>query len=138
MMLFASTERRTCIRTFLQRVALQPRTAGGDPPLLGIGAISFGHLPTPGARRRAIITAFIAALIVIPVWAFAPNQARPVSGAFLMQFMVQGAGGRDSRHPAELCPGSVRAFLPGFTYQSAGLLASSVVFLEAVCAENQL
>jgi SHS family lactate transporter-like MFS transporter len=76
------------------------------------------------------------AIIMIPVWAFAPNQALLVLGAFLMQFMVQGAWGVIPAHLAELSPNSVRAFLPGFAYQSAGVLASSVVYIEAVYAKK--
>jgi hypothetical protein len=37
---------------------------------------------------------------------------------------------------AELSPNSVRAFLPGFAYQSTGVLASSVVYIEAVYAQK--
>jgi SHS family lactate transporter-like MFS transporter len=37
---------------------------------------------------------------------------------------------------AELSPNSVRAFLPGFAYQCGVLLASSVVYIEAVFAEH--
>ena len=57
-------------------------------------------------------------------------------GAFMMQFMVQGAWGVIPAHLAELSPNSVRALLPGFAYQSAGVLAGSVVFIEAVYAKK--
>ena len=60
-----------------------------------------------------MITAFILGIILIPLWAFAPNQILLVAGAFLMQFMVQGAWGVIPAHLAELSPNSVRAFLPG-------------------------
>lgn len=39
-------------------------------------------------------------------------------------------------HLAELSPDSVRALLPGFAYQSAGVIASSVVFIEAIYAQR--
>src|ERR1700735_5007574 len=100
------------------------------------GGIIVGHLSVSGGLRRAIITAFIMAALVIPVWAFAPNQPVLVAGAALMQFMVQGAGGVIPAHLAELSPDSVRAFLPGFAYQSAGVIASSVVYIEAIYAEH--
>ena len=45
-------------------------------------------------------------------------------------------GGGIPAHLAELSPNSVRAFLPGFAYQSAGVLASSVVYIEAVYAQK--
>ncbi len=37
-------------------------------------------------------------------------------------------------HITELSPGGVRGFLPGFAYQCGVLIASSVVYLEAVFA----
>jgi MFS transporter, SHS family, lactate transporter len=101
-----------------------------------IGGITFGHLSDQWGRRRAIITAFVLGILLIPLWAFAPNQMFLVAGAFLMQFMVQGAWGVIPAHLAELSPNSVRAFLPGFAYQTAGVLASSVVYIEAVFAQK--
>jgi SHS family lactate transporter-like MFS transporter len=53
-----------------------------------------------------------------------------------MQFIVQGAWGVIPAHLAELSPDSVRAFIPGFAYQSAGVLASSVVYIEAIYAQR--
>jgi len=50
--------------------------------------------------------------------------------------MVQGAWGVIPAHLAELSPNSVRALLPGFAYQTAGIIASSVVFIEAVYAQK--
>ena len=50
--------------------------------------------------------------------------------------MVQGAWGVIPAHLAELSPDSVRALLPGFAYQTAGVIASSVVFLEAIFAQR--
>ncbi len=53
-----------------------------------------------------------------------------------MQFMVQGAWGVIPAHLAEHSLSSVRALLPGFAYQSAGIIASSVVFIEALYAQR--
>jgi MFS transporter, SHS family, lactate transporter len=141
MMLFASHGTQDMYPTFLQREwHFSPERRAAITAFSGIGAIiggiTVGHLSDTWGRRRAIITAFIAALVVIPLWAFAPNQALLISGAFLMQFMVQGAWGVIPAHLSELSPDSVRAFLPGFAYQSAGLLASSVVYIEAVYAQK--
>ena len=57
------------------------------------------------------------AIVVIPLWAFAPSVPLLVVGAFVMQFMVQGAWGVIPAHINELAPDSVRGFLPGFAYQ---------------------
>lgn len=141
MMLFASHGTQDMYPTFLQREwHFSPMRRAAITAFSGIGAILggiiVGHLSDRWGRRRAIITAFMMAILMIPVWAFAPNQTLLVLGAFLMQFMVQGAWGVIPAHLAELSPDSVRAFLPGFAYQSAGVLASSVVYIEAIYAEH--
>jgi SHS family lactate transporter-like MFS transporter len=141
MMLFASHGTQDMYPTFLQRQwHFSPMRRSAITAFSGVGAIIggivVGHLSDSWGRRRAIITAFILGIVVIPVWAFAPNQILLVLGAFLMQFMVQGAWGVIPAHLAELSPNAVRAFLPGFAYQSAGVLASSVVYIEATYAQK--
>jgi MFS transporter, SHS family, lactate transporter len=141
MMLFASHGTQDMYPTFLQRQwHFSPQRRAAITAFSGVGAviggIIVGHLSDKWGRRRAIISAFVLAILVIPVWAFAPNQTMLVVGAFLMQFLVQGAWGVIPAHLAELSPNSVRAFLPGFAYQSAGVLASSVVYIEALYAQK--
>jgi len=94
----------------------------------------FGLLSDRWGRRRAMILAFSLAVIVIPLWAFAPSLALLLAGAFLMQFMVQGAWGVIPAHITELSPDSVRGFLPGFAYQCGVLIAGTVAYIEAVFA----
>lgn len=141
MMLFASHGTQDMYPTFLQRQwHLSPSGRSAITGLAGIGAVLggvvFGHLSDKWGRRRAIVTAFTLSAALIPIWAYAPNKVWLTIGAFLMQFMVQGAWGVVPAHLAELSPDSMRAFLPGFAYQSAAVLASSVVYIEAVCAQN--
>ena len=141
MMLFASHGTQDMYPTFLQRQwHFSPERRAAITAFSGIGAIIggivFGHFSDRWGRRKAIIIAFLLGALVIPIWAYAPNQALLITGAFLMQFMVQGAWGVIPAHLAELSPDSVRALLPGFAYQSAGVIASSVVFIEAVYAEK--
>jgi MFS transporter, SHS family, lactate transporter len=141
MMLFASHGTQDMYPTFLQRQwHLSPERRAVITAISGIGAIIgglvFGHLSDKWGRRKAIVIAFVLGAILIPLWAYAPNQLLLVTGAFLMQFMVQGAWGVIPAHLSELSPDSLRAFLPGFAYQSAGVLASSVVYLEAIYAQK--
>jgi MFS transporter, SHS family, lactate transporter len=141
MMLFASHGTQDMYPTFLQRQwHFSPMRRSAITAFSGIGAIVggiiIGHLSDAWGRRRAIIVAFVVGILMIPLWAFAPKQSLLILGAFLMQFMVQGAWGVIPAHLAELSPDSVRAFLPGFAYQSAGVLASSVVYIEAVYAQR--
>lgn len=141
MMLFASHGTLDMYPTFLQREwHFSPARRSAITAFSAVGAILggviIGHLSDKWGRRRAVITAFVMGMVLIPVWAYAPNQILLIASAFLMQFMVQGAWGVIPAHLAELSPNSVRAFLPGFAYQSAGTLASSVVYIEAVFAQK--
>jgi SHS family lactate transporter-like MFS transporter len=141
MMLFASHGTQDMYPTFLQRQwHFDPARRSAITAFSAFGAILggivFGHFSDLWGRRRAIVVALVLAVFMIPLWAYAPNQLLLIAGAFLMQFMVQGAWGVIPAHLAELSPDSVRALLPGFAYQSAGVLASSVVFIEAVYAQR--
>ena len=82
-------------------------------------------------RRRAMITAVIGCFLVIPLWVFSPGIALIALGAFLMQFMVQGAWGVIPAHINELSPDRMRGFLPGFAYQVGVLIAATAPYIEA-------
>lgn len=140
-MMFASHGTQDMYPTFLQREwHMSPSRRATITAISGIGAIvgglAFGYFSDKKGRRRAIITAFILGAAIIPLWAYAPNQAVLIVGAFLMQFMVQGAWGVIPAHLSELSPDSVRALLPGLAYQSAGIIASTVVYIEAIYAQR--
>jgi len=100
-----------------------------------IGAITGGMLvglySDYRGRRRAMVTSVMLALLVIPLWVFSPYVALLAVGAFLMQFMVQGAWGVIPAHINELSPGPLRGFLPGFAYQCGVLIAASAPYIEA-------
>ena len=97
-----------------------------------IGGILFGLFSDRVGRRKAIVIALLLAILVIPLWAFTPGGALLMLGAFLMQFMVQGAWGVIPAHLSELAPNDVRGFLPGFAYQCGVLFAGSIAYIEAV------
>ena len=125
--------------TFLQRdwgFTPEGRAALTAFSMLGAiaGGLLFGHLSDRVGRRRGIALALGCGVAVVPIWAFAPSLPLLVAGAFMMQFMVQGAWGAIPAHITELSPDSVRGFLPGFAYQCGALLASAVVYLEALFA----
>ncbi len=101
-----------------------------------IGGITGGWFSDRVGRRRAIVTALVTAVLVIPLWALAPNQGLLIAGAFLMQFMVQAAWGVIPAHLSELSPDSVRGFVPGFAYQCGTLFSSVLVTVQARLAEN--
>jgi len=141
MMNFISHGTQDMYPTFLQRdwgFTPQNRAALTAFSMVGAitGGIIFGHISDRIGRRRAIVIALILAVLAIPIWAHAPGIPVLVAGAFVMQFMVQGAWGVIPAHITELSPDSVRGFLPGFAYQCGVMLASYVTYIEAVFAER--
>jgi SHS family lactate transporter-like MFS transporter len=100
------------------------------------GGAAIGWYSDLKGRRRAIITGLLLAVAVIPLWALSPTTTLLVAGAFLMQFMVQGAWGVIPAHLSELSPDSVRGFLPGFAYQCGVLISASIVYIQALFAEH--
>jgi SHS family lactate transporter-like MFS transporter len=101
-----------------------------------IGGTLIGFISDRLGRRRAIVSALLLAVLLVPLWANAPSTAFLVAGAFLLQFCVQGAWGVIPAHLSELSPNAIRGFLPGFAYQCGVLLAGPVVFLEPLFAER--
>jgi MFS transporter, SHS family, lactate transporter len=139
MMNFVSHGTQDLYPTFLQRdwgFTPQRRAVLTAVSMVGavLGGVLFGMYSDRIGRRRAMVTALLGALLMIPAWAFAPSLPVLFVGAFLMQFMVQGAWGVIPAHITELAPDSVRGFLPGFAYQCGVLVAGSVVYIEAVFA----
>ncbi len=123
--------------TFLQKQrGFTPQQAAVIAMIYNVGAIlgglAFGYYSDRVGRRRSMITALLLGVIAIPLWAYAPTTVLLVVGAFVLQFMVQGAWGVVPAHINELSPDSVRGFLPGFAYQCGVLFGSVVTYLEAV------
>jgi MFS transporter, SHS family, lactate transporter len=136
MMNFISHGTQDLYPTFLQQQrGFSPRAVAVITVISMIGAIlgglSFGLLSDWRGRRRAMITAALLALLLVPLWVFAPNPTLIALGAFLLQFMVQGAWGVVPAHLSELSPDQVRGFFPGLAYQLGVLLAASSAYLEA-------
>jgi len=126
--------------TFLQRQRqFTPQQTAMITMVAMLGAIAggvvFGVFSDQRGRRRAMITAVLCGAALVPLWVFAPGTALIVAGAFLMQFMVQGAWGVIPAHINELSPGALRGFFPGFAYQLGVLCASSITYVEAVLGE---
>lgn len=100
------------------------------------GGISFGTWSERIGRRRAIALAALLALPAIPLWAYSTTAQMFALGAFVMQFMIQGAWGCVPAHLNELSPPSVRAILPGFAYQLGNLAVSNLAPWQARMAES--
>jgi len=141
MMNFSSHGTQDMFPTFLKRYwSMKPTQVAAIAAISMVGAICggtlVGFLSDRFGRRRSMITALVCAILSVPMWAYSPSVTLLVIGAFLIQFMVQGAWGIIPAHLSELSPDSVRGFLPGFAYQCGVLLASSVPTVEAILAEH--
>ena len=77
------------------------------------GGLIFGYFSDRKGRRRSMVTALSLGILLIPLWMFAPNLPLIFLGAFLMQFMVQGAWGVIPAHINELSPDQLRGMFPG-------------------------
>ncbi len=114
---------------------LGPQAVGAISVFANLGAIAggvtFGALSEKMGRKRTII---MSALLVLPVVWIYSVVGQPVllaAGAFIVQFMVQGAFAMVPVHLNELSPEGTRGTFPGFTYQLGNLLASQNQTLQA-------
>jgi len=115
--------------TFLkQQLHFDTKTTGLLTVALNLGAIVgglfFGAWSEKVGRRRAIITAALLAIPMVPLWTYGGSVVLLGVGVFLLQIAVQGAWGVVPVHLNELSPDAVRGTLPGFAYQGGNLLAS--------------
>jgi SHS family lactate transporter-like MFS transporter len=127
--------------TFLRRDRLYSARLTADIIIVSmigamLGGLAFGFLSDKFGRKRAMVTAALCGLVVVPLWIAAPSVALCVVGVSLMQFFVQGAAGIIPVQMNELTPGNLRGVLPGLAYQVGVVFASSITFFEAVLGEH--
>lgn len=127
--------------TFLEvQRNLSPASVGTIAVIYNIGAIlggiTFGMLSERIGRRRGIVIAALLTMPIIPLWVYSSGPVLLATGAFLMQFAVQGAWGIIPAHLNELSPDEIRGTFPGFTYQLGNLLASANATMQAGLAEH--
>lgn len=127
--------------TFLQsEVKFDPVLVGRLGILYGFGSILggffFGTLSERWGRKRAILTAALLAIPMIPLYAYGHSVWAIALGSFLTFFMVQGAWGVIPAYLTELTPAPMRATAPGLAYQIGGLITAWNVVLQARAAEH--
>jgi SHS family lactate transporter-like MFS transporter len=127
--------------TFLQKDhGFSAQLTGAIAILYNVGALAggmvFGSLSERIGRKKAIILAALLALPAIPLYALSHSVVALAGGAFVMQFMVQGAWGVVPAWLSELSPGPVRATFPGLAYQLGNLISSKNVVIQAKAAER--
>jgi SHS family lactate transporter-like MFS transporter len=127
--------------TFLQKArGLDARTVATIAVVYNVGAILgglfFGYWSDRIGRRYTMAASVIMAGLVIPLWIYPQSLIWLAFGAFLMQFMVQGAWGVVPAHLAEMSPPEARGLFSGVAYQLGVLFASYAAFGEALIAET--
>ena len=110
------------------QLGLQPPEISRTMIIFNIGAIcgglSFGSISERLGRRWTIITAALLSILAILFVTNSTDIVTVTIGAFLIQFMVQGAWGVVPVHLNELSPDGVRGTFPGFVYQLGNFIAS--------------
>src|SRR5437867_19393 len=101
-----------------------------------LGGLVCGYFSDKSGRRRAMITAMIFGLMVVPFWIAGHSPWRILVGVFLLQFFVQGAWGVIPAHINELSPNHLRGFFPGFAYQLGVMFAASIPYVESALGER--
>jgi SHS family lactate transporter-like MFS transporter len=127
--------------TFLQVQAhLTPKIVSTIGIVYGIGSVlggfAFGTLSEKWGRKRAIFTAALLAIPMIPLYAYGHSAWTLGLGSFLMLFMVQGAWGVIPAYLTELTPAPMRATAPGLAYQIGGLITAWNAVIQARAAEH--
>jgi SHS family lactate transporter-like MFS transporter len=127
--------------TFLQK---ELKFTAGTVGILGViynigslgGGFFFGTLSERWGRKRAIITAALLAIPIAPLFAYGRTPLAIGVGAFLIQFMVQGAWGVVPAYLTELSPPPMRAIFPGLAYQLGNLITSRNSVIQAKLEER--
>jgi MFS transporter, SHS family, lactate transporter len=127
--------------TFLQKGrGFSSATTGWIAVIYSVGSLAggfvFGTLSERWGRKRAIITAALLSIPIAPLFAYGHTPLELAAGAFLTQFMVQGAWGVVPAYLTELSPAPVRAILPGLAYQLGNLLTSQNLVLQNKLSER--
>jgi len=127
--------------TFVKKgLGLSPDTSIAIAVVYNVGAIIGGmvlgaHSERLG-RRRTIMIAAAAGLVVVPFFVLSTQVGWLMLSSFLMQMCVQGAWGVIPAHLTEMSPDAIRGFYPGVTYQLGNLIAALNLPIQEAIAER--
>jgi SHS family lactate transporter-like MFS transporter len=140
MMSFMSHGTQDMYPTLLSSIGYSKARVADVTMLSGVGAILgglvFGYYSDRSGRRKAMTTAMVFGLAVVPFWIAGHSAWRILIGVFLMQFFVQGAWGVVPAQVNELSPNHLRGFFPGLAYQLGVMFAASIPYVEAALGER--
>ncbi|MET7474094.1 MFS transporter [Streptomyces sp. NPDC005648] len=127
--------------TFVKKgLGLSPDTAIAIAVVYNVGAIIggmvLGAYSERLGRRRTIMIAAAAGLVVVPFFVLSTQVGWLMLSSFLMQLCVQGAWGVIPAHLTEMSPDAIRGFYPGVTYQLGNLIAALNLPIQEAIAER--
>ncbi|MCI3275126.1 MFS transporter [Streptomyces cylindrosporus] len=127
--------------TFVKKgLGLSPDTAIAIAVVYNVGAIIGGALLGAYSerlgRRRTIMVAAAAGLVVVPFFVLSTTVGWLMLSSFLMQLCVQGAWGVIPAHLTEMSPDAIRGFYPGVTYQLGNLIAALNLPIQEAIADH--
>ncbi|KAI5782534.1 major facilitator superfamily domain-containing protein [Pyronema domesticum] len=103
-----------------------------------LGGTFFGYYSQYFGRRASIIVAATLGACLIPLWILPSSWGTLTAGAFLIQFMIQGAWGIIPIHLNELSPPQFRSSFPGICYQLGNMLASPASQITSTISEHRI
>lgn len=87
-------------------------------------------------RRATIMVATFCGAALIPLWVLPSSWGTLTAGAFLIQFMVQGAWGVVPIHLQELAPPQFRSSFPGIAYQLGNMVSAPAAQISSAISEG--
>ncbi|TGZ79082.1 MFS general substrate transporter [Ascodesmis nigricans] len=101
-----------------------------------IGGTICGYYSQTLGRRFTIVLACIVGACLIPLWVLPTSWGTLTAGAFLLQFMVQGAWGVVPVHLQELSPPQFRSAFPGICYQLGNMISAPAAQITSTVSEK--
>ncbi|RPA96564.1 MFS general substrate transporter [Choiromyces venosus 120613-1] len=101
-----------------------------------VGGTICGYYSQFFGRRATIMVATFCGACLIPMWVLPSNWGTLTAGAFLIQFMVQGAWGVVPIHLQELSPPQFRSSFPGIAYQLGNMISAPAAQISSVISEG--
>jgi SHS family lactate transporter-like MFS transporter len=101
-----------------------------------LGCLCGGMLSQKIGRRRELILASAAMLVLMPFWGLCSSLIAVTVTAFFMQFLVQCNFGVMPAHLNEMSPAAVRGTFPGFALQFGNMLAAGNATIQSMLADS--
>ena len=121
-------------RAFEDFLALEASGWKGREGTALLGSLVGGVLSQAVGRRRLIVLAAGAAMLLMPVWGLSSTIVAFAATAFVMQFLVQCAFAVLPAHLNELSPASIRGTFSGVVYQLGNMMTAANATLQATLA----